>query len=878
MLAPKENSFHVSFTPFELGLKEIIIVANSEKDVLENYLFLKKYIETYDFDDPKKNSKGEFITNNEMLFAFILETFNFVYFVDKKDYFHFSFPNNKEFGKEIFVLLFSVYDGPESLLCSHYNVSETKLHESSLNFCGEVKTNNRMSQWSWDIERPGNYSNIFYTVSLWYKEKLFKIFDTEKPFLLLSDHFIKEEGEFELIVVTKDKTGSASVPALFKFVLKTSFNIEDIKVNMIDEKGDVIDVSTSSSPTFRIYNFNPNLDYILNFDNNYKFSYKESLKNLTNIFYVNKAENALEFKMPKKLTSGSHNLNITLIDEINNTFGDDILSPEGVHGSHFLFFFIADIIPEAPGLVSYFWKDDGSLILSWKSDALSKSFDLFQGNIFLKNTIETVCELEPIVDKKNETIITIIPYGYDGKPSNNVLNVSVKKPIVRVSSFEIQLKDAIVLDELVFTNNPCPTFSWKSLQSTESISNYMCSLDGSNWFGINSTEYTFPKLKDGEYTFRLKAVFLDKTYTQPDANTFNFTLKTNLPSYPIFSQETLNNVESNFNDLVFSWSPINDTLYYELSFNDSSYIKKVYNGVRFVPSEETSLFFKEGWNSVVLYSVSKYGNKSKGTKLNFLVTSKKEAKFKPFSFSPISFEKFYSLKLDLKDSTKNYTYKITDPDGELFEEYTDLAKNNFRNNEPFSKNGIYSFDVFYENKKVIETFFYNFNSYNFKITNLFFNNNVINWEINNFAIYPFFEYSICFNNDNYKTWTRCLSKSTPDLSFLPSGEYKMKVRGFSFDGTLQDEKELFNILIYKKETYKEKSFLIPGLNNVKLNCVFYSNNNSFIIESVSFEGEKVNCFLQFKSFEEDIYKYYDFNKKPILETKKTYDFIINKII
>ena len=80
----------------------------------------------------------------------------------------------------------------------------------------------------------------------------------------------------------------------------------------------------------------------------------------------------------------------------------------------------------------------------------------------------------------------------------------------------------------------------------------MVSLDGSNWFGINTREYTFPKLKDGEYTFRLKAVFTDKTYTAAEANLFSFVLKTSLPSYPIFSKETINNTESSFDDLFFT--------------------------------------------------------------------------------------------------------------------------------------------------------------------------------------------------------------------------------------------------------------------------------------------------------------------------------------
>lgn len=883
ILAPKENSYHLKFSSFTQALKTVVLSSKSEEDVLENYYFLKNYIETYDFSNPKKNTKGEDITDVDGLVSFLLETFTFVSWIGIDNYFSYSYPENKNFGTNISVCVFSIYyDTENKIKCTYYNTASTKLHNTELNYCGEVNTNNKTSKWSWDVD-SNNYSDLFYTVSLWFEEKIFNIFDTTKTSFVFSDYLSLDEGLFELIVVTKDKSGACSDPAYYKFKLKTSFTVANIKVEMIDDEGNKIDISTKTNPTFRIYNFNSSYNYILNFDNLYKFSYKEALASGTNLFSVNNAENALEFKYPDKFISGSHNLNITVMDEINNTFGDDILSPEGIHGSHFYFFYIAASQSENPELISYMWQDNGSLLISWKSDQFSKSFDLFQGNTFLANTIETICELEPMIYKKNEVVITIIPYGYDGSPSNNTLSVSVKKPIQTISSFNISLKDAIILDDKSYTNNPCPTFSWNTTFSTSSIANYMCSLDGSNWFGINTSEYTFQKLKDGDYTFRLKAIFLDKTYTQPDLNTFNFTVKTTLPSYPVFSKETLNNTETTFEKLFFSWAEISDTSYYELSFNDGQYIKQVYSSTSYCPfyDKNNSVYaipLRTGWNTLTLSSVSKYGNKSKGTKLSFLINKNNEPAFSPFYYAPISYEKFHSLNVSLNNNETGYRYLIKDPDKDVFEDYTDTSKKYFRNSKPFVKNGIYTYEVFLNDEPVIPTFNYTFNSFSFSFNNLYFDNEFVRWEINNNDIAPKFEYSLALQDSDCFIWNTTLAKQTPSLKLLAPGVYKFKIKAYSFDGTLQEEKELLNIFIAEKELFSELLVPILGLQDLKLNCLFYKKSNSFVVLSVfDFNNEEVNCFLQYKTSDEDVYQLYSFDKKPLLSTKGIYDFIINKI-
>ena len=874
VLAPKENSFHIKYDLFSKALKNIIIVANDESDATDNYLFIKKYIETYDFSIPKFNSEGIAIATPQLLFDFLMHSFSFIYYIGDSDYFFYKYPIGKKFGVPVSVCLFSVYfDDSEKLLCTSYELASAKLHDSELNYCGEIKTNNKSSTWSWSSE---NNDSLFYTVSLWHENKIYKIYDTKDTSFLLTDHSVLDEGDFELIVVTKDNFGASSEPAFFKFTLKTSFIIDDVGIKMIDDEGDQIDISTKANPTFRISNFNENYDYVLNFDNTYKYSYKESVAAGTALFYYNKSENSLEFKIPEKLKTGNHNLNLSIIDEINNVYGGDYLFPTGEHGSHFFFFFIADVQSEAPELVNYLWNDDGSLLISWKSDELSKSFDVYQGSTFLLNTIETVCLIEPLVSKKVDTVITIKPYGYDSKASNNVLSVTVKKPILTVSSFNIFLKDAIVLDEKTYINNPCPTFSWETIYSTESIANYMVSLDGSNWFGINTKEYTFPKLKDGEYTFRLKAVFTDKTYTQAEANLFSFILKTTMPSYPIFSKETINNTESFFDDLFFSWNEIADTSYYELNFNDSNFVKKV-STTEFSPSKDETAkkFLKVGWNTVSLTNTSKYGNTSKATKLSFLVTRDKNKTV--FYNAPISFETFYALPVSLHGTKNIFTYVITDPDDIIFEEYEDGPKTFFRNSLPFLKNGIYKFDVFLDNKKAIETFYYNFNSYSFRILDLVFDGLFVKWSIDNNEIFPFFEYSISLIGSNYKTWNTCKTNQTPNLSGLPSGEYKMFLKAYSFDGNLQETKELIGFRIEGKDSFSVKEIPVPGLAGIYLSILHYKKSDSFVINHVTDGIKKINCFLQYKDTEKNIYSLYNLEKKTILNTKTFYDFIINII-
>lgn len=874
VLAPKENSFHIKYDLFSKALKNIIIVANDESDATDNYLFIKKYIETYDFSIPKFNSEGIAIATPQLLFDFLMHSFSFIYYIGDSDYFFYKYPSGKKFGIPVSVCLFSVYfDDSEKLLCTAYELASTKLHDSELNYCGEIKTNNKSSTWSWSSE---NNDSLFYTVSLWHENKIYKIYDTKDTSFLLTDHSVLDEGDFELIVVTKDNFGASSEPAFFKFTLKTSFIIDDVSIKMIDDEGDQIDISTKANPTFRISNFNKNYDYVLNFDNTYKYSYKESVAAGTALFYYNKSENSLEFKIPEKLKTGNHNLNLSIIDEINNVYGGDYLFPTGEHGSHFFFFFIADVQSEAPELVNYLWNDDGSLLISWKSDELSKSFDVYQGSTFLLNTIETVCLIEPLVSKKIDTVITIKPYGYDSKASNNVLSVTVKKPILTVSSFNIFLKDAIVLDEKTYINNPCPTFSWETIYSTESIANYMVSLDGSNWFGINTKEYIFPKLKDGEYTFRLKAVFTDKTYTQAEANLFSFILKTTMPSYPIFSKETINNTESFFDDLFFSWNEIADTSYYELNFNDSNFVKKV-STTEFSPSKDETAkkFLKVGWNTVSLTNTSKYGNTSKATKLSFLIT--RDKKKTVFYNAPISFETFYALSVSLHGTKNIFTYVITDPDNIIFEEYEDGPKTFFRNSLPFLKNGIYKFDVFLDNKKAIETFYYNFNSYSFRILDLVFDGLFVKWSIDNNEIFPFFEYSISLIGSNYKTWNTCKTNQTPNLSGLPSGEYKMFLKAYSFDGNLQETKELIGFRIEGKDSFSVKEIPVPGLAGIYLSILHYKKSDSFVINHVTDGIKKINCFLQYKDTEKNIYSLYNLEKKTILNTKTFYDFIINII-
>ena len=874
VLAPKENSFHIKYDLFSKALKNIIIVANDESDATDNYLFIKKYIETYDFSIPKFNSEGIAIATPQLLFDFLMHSFSFIYYIGDSDYFFYKYPSGKKFGVPVSVCLFSVYfDDSEKLLCTSYELASTKLHDSELNYCGEIKTNNKSSTWSWSSE---NNDSLFYTVSLWHENKIYKIYDTKDTSFLLTDHSVLDEGDFELIVVTKDNFGASSEPAFFKFTLKTSFIIDDVIIKMIDDEGDQIDISTKANPTFRISNFNENYDYVLNFDNTYRYSYKESVAVGTSLFYYNKSENSLEFKIPEKLKTGNHNLNLSIIDEINNVYGGDYLFPTGEHGSHFFFFFIADVQSEAPELVNYLWNDDGSLLISWKSDELSKSFDVYQGSTFLLNTIETVCLIEPLVSKKVDTVITIKPYGYDSKASNNVLSVTVKKPILTVSSFNIFLKDAIVLDEKTYINNPCPTFSWETIYSTESIANYMVSLDGSNWFGINTKEYTFPKLKDGEYTFRLKAVFTDKTYTQAEANLFSFILKTTMPSYPIFSKETINNTESFFDDLFFSWNEIADTSYYELNFNDSNFVKKV-STTEFSPSKDETAkkFLKVGWNTVSLTNTSKYGNTSKATKLSFLITRDKNKTV--FYNAPISFETFYALPVSLHGTKNIFTYVITDPDDIIFEEYEDGPKTFFRNSLPFLKNGIYKFDVLLDNKKAIETFYYNFNSYSFRILDLVFDGLFVKWSIDNNEIFPFFEYSISLVGNNYKTWNTCKTNQTPNLSGLPSGEYKMFLKAYSFDGNLQETKELIGFRIEGKDSFSVKEIPVPGLAGIYLSILHYKKSDSFVINHVTNGIKKINCFLQYKDTEKNIYSLYNLEKKTILSTKTFYDFIINII-
>ena len=90
------------------------------------------------------------------------------------------------------------------------------------------------------------------------------------------------------------------------------------------------------------------------------------------------------------------------------------------------------------------------------------------------------------------------------------------------------------------------------------------------------------------------------------------------------------------------------------------------------------------------------------------------------------------------------------------------------------------------------------------------------------------------------------------------------------------------LLNVKKGTGKEISFSvneipIPGLAGFSLNILHYKKSNSFVINHVTDGTKKINCFLQYKDTEKNIYCLYDLNKKTILNTKVFYDFIINII-
>ena len=62
-----------------------------------------------------------------------------------------------------------------------------------------------------------------------------------------------------------------------------------------------------------------------------------------------------------------------------------------------------------------------------------------------------------------------------------------------------------------------------------------------------------------------------------------------------------------------------------------------------------------------------------------------------------------------------------------------------------------------------------------------------------------------------------------------------------------------------------------------LNILFYKKSNCFIINSVEKDGVTRDCFLQFKSVDENVYKLYELGSKKILDSKKMYDFLINFI-
>ena len=328
--------------------------------------------------------------------------------------------------------------------------------------------------------------------------------------------------------------------------------------------------------------------------------------------------------------------------------------------------------------------------------------------------------------------------------------------------------------------------------------------------------------------------------------------------------------------MFFSWNEIADTSYYELNFNDSNFVKKV-STTEFSPSKDETAkkFLKVGWNTVSLTNTSKYGNTSKATKLSFLVTRDKNKTV--FYNAPISFETFYALPVSLHGTKNIFTYVITDPDDIIFEEHEDGPKTFFRNSLPFLKNGIYKFDVFLDNKKAIETFYYNFNSYSFRILDLVFDGLFVKWSIDNNEIFPFFEYSISLIGSNYKTWNTCKTNQTPNLSGLPSGEYKMFLKAYSFDGNLQETKELIGFRIEGKDSFSVKEIPVPGLAGIYLSILHYKKSDSFVINHVTDGIKKINCFLQYKDTEKNIYSLYNLEKKTILNTKTFYDFIINII-
>lgn len=880
-VAPKGKEYHCSFNHIDSN-KYIIISAQNIYDLNELYLNIKNKLESVEFN----NFENELIKLKNNLNGFE--------YYGKNNYFINSLENfeNKnliiavfccfEFNEEIFEL--DKLKEVKKIKLSEYSYKKIKTHKQEAILTGNIHTNNKLTEFFWNIDNKELFDKIYYEVSLWKDNKLIKIYETSNDSFVFAEHALDQnDGEFELIVVAKDSYDSSSVPASYIFNLKTEI-ADDFKIVMENEYEEEVNVTSLNSPKFKIYPFEEGYDYKIYLANE-TFSYKESLEQGKEYFKIDNSKNCLYFYCPLILEDNRYLLNIEKIDDVGNKTGNYI-NPMGKYGRTFFSFIISNIVPEKPELIDFYWLSNTRCFINFKSDEKTKSFKIYQNNFLMTETVESFCEISPVFEQGKDLIIKVYTVNYMGMLSDFALEINIKKYIDFIDDINISKDDFEFKDDEYFTNNPKPLFKW-DISDIKNLKYYAISLDGSNWTKIKDNRFIFKKpLKDNKYKFRIKAINLDGIEGQ--INTFDFKLQTKNLSAPLFTRETLTLKPNTVNNIKLSWLPVTNIKKYQFVFN-TSLIEENENifetNEDFILCENYKQYLSTGINKIMIRTVDLFNNKSKWNALNFIITN--EDKIIQEDILSLSINQsspldgFYTFSIP---ELLGYPFKklfLISPEGIDIEIIDEFEGNEWTNAKEFDQDGVWQLEVQYFKKSDDKQIFSNkinyidhiFNSYHYLTNNLRIDNNIIKWDSETNNKYNYYEYSICLKDFNYLNFNKTYSNEINIKNKFIAGKYKLMLRTYSLNNILCEEHELFFEINDIYNLIEEEILL----KEIKLKIKKFNNKRIFYINKITnLKNEEIQGILLYKEIKEQYFNIY--NKENFLNLNTNYNFLFNEVI
>lgn len=880
IIAPYKEDLHIKFDNIECR-NNVLFYAESFEELNELYLLLEQKLNTSDLD------------------SFILNNKKFIY-KGKNNYHieHFEgFAN-----KEIWIGLTNSFDTTELIFengefiekniikLSEFNYKSIELHKGEIVNSGIIDTNNKLTYFTWSINNIERFEKIYYEVSLWKNNKILKLFNTNKNEFVFAEHALKEnDGYFELLVVAKDVNGSTSLPASYRFNLKTKI-VDDFKITIINEFEEESNVSNLNSPKFKITPYEEGYDYRI-YLNNQVYSYLESTEQQKEYFQIDKIKNCMYFYCPEILSDGRYLLNMEKIDNVGNKTGNYI-NPLGKHGTTFLSFVICTVFLPAPEIIDFYWINNNKVFLNWKSNESAKNYKVFQNSTLLADSEKTFIEISPIQEEGKDLIIDIYSYDYMGKRSEEPCKITLKKYSEVINFIDIKKESFVYENNTYYTNNPNPLFQWEIPDSSK-LKYYKVSLDGSNWFSTVDNKFMFNTfLLNSSYTFRVQAI--NENEIPGIINTFTFNLQNNKTAIPVFDRATITLKPSVIDDIKISWLEIKNVFKYRIVFNETlitenTPYKETFD--LFIELKNCTDLVKVGINTINVQSVDIFGNSSDYASLSFTVLPNSLSQTKP------AVRNSFFVDQSENNDNKTFTWSIQKPEGATFcklflvdpkdidREIIDRFEGDqyTNNNVNFDIDGTWYIELEWY-KQVNDTKFialnktdklyHIYNSFFFDITNFQINENVLTWSTTKESNYNYFNYSIAPIGSEFLNYTKSYSKQLDLNNKVLNGNYKINIIGYSINNLETVNKE-FTFEITQDYNYEEKEIFLNEYLKAKIKL--FKNKNIFqFIEIKDLNENKKQGVLMYKKAQEEDFKFY--SKEVFLETKKNYNFIFNEVL